>query len=108
MNSNLEETFWSNINYLTSVRYFDSDRQLCDRAGVNYSSFRTAKSRGSLPSADSLIRLASALNISAEHLLGVLPEKDTMLKQSIKQAVDKLEVDDPILGVLAKILGVTC
>ena len=108
----INEIIWENVLNLIRIRDINSEASLCEKAGINYSTYRSAKNRVALPSASSIVKIAKALGVSVPTLLSENPDYSrqsrSLVKSAVVDAIDSLDEDSPIFGIICKVLDIPC
>ena len=96
--------FWRTLGILKMEKFPNYTwRDLCDRAGVNYSTFRSAKSNDSLPSGHTISGFANAFGVSVNYLLTGTRDKMALRRRAVADCI--MDVDEATFILIERMLG---
>lgn len=86
------ENFWQKVAILKLEKFPDYTwSELCNKADVVYSTFRSAKSNCSVPSASNLDKLAKLFGVHPDYLLNGRKDKLASRKRAVADAIYSLD-----------------
>lgn len=100
------DNFWVTLNRIKMDKMPDRTwSYICDRAGVNYSSFRSAKSVGSIPVMSTCNALAKVFDVSPNYLMNGKKDKMAMRRRAVADCI--MEVDESTFILVERMLGIS-
>ena len=100
------DNFWVTLYRIKAEKMPDRTwADICDRAGVNYSSFRSAKSVGSVPVASTINAFAKVFDVSPNYLINGKKDKLALRRRAVADCI--MEIDESTFVLIERMLGLT-
>lgn len=100
------DNFWVTLYRIKAEKMPDRTwADVCERAGVNYSSFRSAKSVGSIPVASTITAFAKVFDVSPNYLVNGKKDKMAMRRRAVADCI--MEIDEATFVLIERMLGLS-
>ena len=100
------ENFWQKMTVLKLEKFPNHTwSELCSKADVNYSTFRSSKSNCSIPSASNLEKFSKLFGVHPDYLLNAKKDKLATRKRVVSDAIYSL--DESTFLMIERMLALT-